>query len=48
MYKFNSFRGSKWSRGGPWTLTIEARGLKMVEEVVCRQVVTDSQQFDEE
>jgi hypothetical protein len=29
MSEFRSFRGSKWSRGGLWTLTIEAWRLKM-------------------
>jgi hypothetical protein len=27
--EFRSFRGSKWSRGGPWTLTMEKWRLKI-------------------
>ncbi len=33
------FRSSKWSRGGPWTLTMEARRIKMEPWRACRPVV---------
>jgi hypothetical protein len=45
--KFRSFRGSKCTRGGPWTLKMEAWRLKMEPWRVFRQVVEDSHHFDE-
>jgi hypothetical protein len=38
--EFRSFRGSKWTRGGPCTLT--SGGAKMEPCRVCRPVVADS------
>jgi hypothetical protein len=46
--KFRSFRGTKYRRGGPWTLTMVARRLKMELWRVYRPVVADSHHFDEE
>jgi hypothetical protein len=40
------FRGSKWSRGGPWTLKMEAWRLKMEAWRVCRPLVADSPHVD--
>jgi hypothetical protein len=46
--KFRSFRGSKESRGGPWTLSMEAWRLKMKPWRVYRPVVIHFRHFDEE
>jgi hypothetical protein len=46
--KIRSFRGSIWSRGGPWTLKMDAWRLKMEPRIVCRPVVADSHHLDEE
>ncbi len=46
--KVESLRGSKSSRGGPWTLTMEAWKLKIEPWRVCRPLVADSYHFDEE
>jgi hypothetical protein len=45
--KFRSFKGSKWSLGGPWTHILEAWRLKMELWMVCRTVVADSHHCDE-
>ncbi len=45
--KFKSFGGSKWIRGGPWTLKMEARRLKMEAWSVRRPVITDLHYTDE-
>jgi hypothetical protein len=45
---FRSFRGTKHSSGGPWTLTIEDWRLKMEPWRVYRPVFEDSHHFDEE
>ncbi len=42
-----SFRGSKWSRGGQWTLRMEAWRFKMEPWKVCRPEVAELHQFDE-
>jgi hypothetical protein len=46
--KFSGFKGLKFSRGGPWTLTMEAWRIKMKPCRICRPVVADSNHFDEE
>ncbi len=38
----------KWNLGGPWTLTVEARALQMEPRMICRPLLADSHQFDEE
>jgi hypothetical protein len=48
MSEFRSFRGSKWSLGGLWTITVEAWRLKMEPWRVCRPVVANSHHIDEE
>jgi hypothetical protein len=45
---FSSFKGTKWNRGGPWTLTMEVWRLKMETWRVCKPMVADSHDFDEE
>ncbi len=45
--KFRSCRGSKWSRGGPWTPTMETCWLKMEPWKVCIQVVADLHHLDD-
>jgi hypothetical protein len=46
--KFRSLQGSKWSRGGPWTLKMEAWRLNMEALRVCRPVFADLHPFVEE
>jgi hypothetical protein len=46
--KLRSFRGQKWSPGGPWMRTMEVWRLKMEPLMFCRLVVADSHHFDEE
>jgi hypothetical protein len=46
--KAQELRGSKWSRGGPWTLAMEAWRLRILSWRVCRPVVADSINFDKE
>ncbi len=46
--KIRSIRGSKWSRGEPWSLKMEAWRFKMEAWSVCRAVVADSHHLDEE
>jgi hypothetical protein len=46
--KFKSFRGLKYSREWPWTLTMEAWRFKMEPWRVYRPVVADSHYFAEE
>ncbi len=45
--KIRSYIGSKQAHGGPWTLTMDAWGLKM-EPWRIRPVVEDSHHYDEE
>ncbi len=44
--KFRSFWGSKCSREGPWTLTVDAGRLKIEPWWDCRPVVAASHQFN--
>jgi hypothetical protein len=44
----SKFTISKQSRGGPRTLTLEPRGLKIEPRRVYRPVVADSHHFEEE
>ncbi len=41
-----SCRGSKWSNGGPWTLTSEAWRLYMETWRVCRLAIADKHRFN--
>ncbi len=42
-----SSRGSKWSHGGPWIVTIESWRLQMKPWRACRPVAANSHKFDE-
>jgi hypothetical protein len=46
--KYRFFRGSKWSRDGPWSLIMDAWRLKMEACIVCRPVVANLHHLDEE
>ncbi len=48
LNNFRSFRGSKWSHGGPWTLKMLAWRIKMEPWRLYISVFTDSHHFDEE
>jgi hypothetical protein len=41
--KLKNFRGSKWSHGGPWTLTMVARRIKM--EGAVENLLTSGRRF---
>jgi hypothetical protein len=46
-HKFQSYEGSIWSHGGPWTLSVAAPRLKKIKLLrVCKPVEADSHHFD--
>jgi hypothetical protein len=46
--KFRTGRGTNWSHGGRWTLTVETWRLNIEPGRVCRPLLAGSYHFDEE